>query len=148
MERQKVAELISLGLTVPTLFLAGHVVVLWGRSAIAAACSKDKLMATEWFILGVASGFAGRFLDNLYWAIPWTADFLNHSATDELMMRGVYFNIFSRQLAGIFSAYCHVRSYIEYRHKEHRHKAFQIVTTTAFALGAVAAAVLLFLNNH
>ena len=143
---QKAAELISLGLTVPTIALAGYVVLLWGSSAAKAAI-KENRSATEWFILGVASGFVGSLCDNLYWAFPWTADFLEHSSKDVLMMRGVYFNIFSRQLAGIFSAYCHIRSYFEYRHR-HDQQKLHCVTIASFGLGAVAAAILIYFQRQ
>ena len=143
---QKAAELVSLGLTVPTIVLAGFVVILWGTSAAKAAV-KEHRSATEWFILGVASGFAGSLCDNLYWAIPWSADFLGHESSDDLMMNGVYFNIFSRQMAGIFSAYCHVRAYFEYTGRKNGHRTLHLVTTGAFVLGTLAAAALIYLDT-
>lgn len=142
---QKEAELISLGLTVPTLTLSAYVVLLWGPAAIKAAL-KEHRSATQWFILGVAAGFAGSFGDNLYWAFPWTAEFLELPSKDSLMMRGVYFNIFSRQLAGIFSAYCHIRSYYEYRHRNDS-LTLHGLTIVSLSMGVLAVILLLLLES-
>lgn len=143
--RLEVAELISLGLTVPTLVLSAHVVLLWRRPAVSAV-KKFNRTATDWFVMGVAVGFAGSFADNLYWTFPWTASFLEHPCTDELMSKGVYFNIFSRQLAGIFSAYCHIRSYFEYRDSENVSSLNRSLTLSAL-LGCVAVIVLMALKR-
>lgn len=101
---QHVAELISLGMTIPTLVLAGAVVYFWSPSL-----SKIKT-ANDWFVTGVVFGFVGAFLDNTYWFIPWTASFLELESTNALVKAGVFFNIFFRQGLGIFAAYCHLKA--------------------------------------
>lgn len=102
---QHTAELVSLALTIPTVILAGVVVKVWGP-----AIKHKPVLANDWFILGVVIGFVGAFLDNLYWAIPWTAKTLDLEIADELWTGGVYFNIFFRQGMGILAAYCHLRA--------------------------------------
>lgn len=68
---------------------------------------------TQWFILGVAIGFAGSVVDNLYWGLAWTAYYIDSAWADLLFSSGIYFNLFDRQLAGIFAAYCHVKAAIK-----------------------------------
>lgn len=101
---QRIAELVSLGMTLPTLVLAGAVVYFWSSSV------KVPKLAQEWFILGVVAGFIGSFLDNTYWFIPWTASFLELNQKSMLVDIGVFFNIFFRQGLGIFAAYCHLKA--------------------------------------
>lgn len=103
------AELVSLALTVPTILLAIGVVYLWGPAA-RRAWSNRPLTADGWFIVGVVVAFVGSIFDNLYWSIPWTASYIGHQGAPDLMSCGVYFNIFSRQLAGIVAACCHLRA--------------------------------------
>lgn len=103
------AELISLGMTFPTVMLSIAVVVKWGPSAIAAW--KARLRSSEqWFILGVFLGFLGSIFDNCYWFIPWSASYIGHDSADSLFGAGVYFNIFFRQGLGVSAAYCHLRA--------------------------------------
>jgi len=101
---QHVAELISLGMTMPTLVLSASVVYFWGASL------KSPRSANEWFITGVVFGFLGSFLDNTYWLFPWTASFFEMEEKEALVNAGVYFNIFFRQGLGIFAAYCHLKA--------------------------------------
>ena len=107
MTLQKAAELISLGMTFPTVILAIAVVIVWGPAAIRSLRRKEK-QPKDWFILGVFTGFIGGVLDNIYWAIPWTASFIDHPLTSTLINIGVYFNIISRQGFGITAAFCHL----------------------------------------
>lgn len=109
MHFQKVFELCSLSLTIPTLMSGSVVLKAWGPPAWIAIRS-GQLSAQGWFVVGVASGFLGSVLDNLYWAIPWTASFLDWESTDSLMSAGVYFNVVSRQMMGTFAAYCHLKA--------------------------------------
>lgn len=105
----KFAEAVSLAMTIPTVMLGLGVVYLWGGAAIKSL--KDKTLDSHgWFILGVVVSFVGSVLDNLYWAIPWTSSFIGSDNTSFLMSIGVYFNIFFRQGAGIFAAYCHLKA--------------------------------------
>tara|TARA_R110000787_G_scaffold93817_1_gene196171 strand:+ start:547 stop:987 length:441 start_codon:yes stop_codon:yes gene_type:complete len=108
----EIAELISLAATFPALILSICVVVHWRKEALQFRFSQSS--AVEWFILGVAIGFTGAAIDNLYWMIPWTLKFLNHESADSWVDRGVYFNIPFRQFAGALSAYCHVRAAYTY----------------------------------
>jgi len=102
------AELISLGLTFPTAFLAGAVIWVWGRTLWLKG--KKPSASRDYFILGVVLGFLGSFLDNAYWFVPWSASFLGLSITEDLINAGVFFNIFFRQGAGIAAAWCHLRA--------------------------------------
>jgi len=112
MSAYEIAELISLGLTVPTVVLALAVVAAWGPASIRAfKRGAANRRGEDWFILGVVSGFIGATMDNIYWAFPWTATFLEHRLGHELTMLGVFFNIVSRQGLGIVAAFCHMKAY-------------------------------------
>ena len=106
---QHAAELISLGMTFPTVILAIAVVYTWLPSARDAIKSNNPT-AQDWFIIGVVAGFVGSVLDNTYWFMPWTASFLGHDAFQTLTNMGVFLNIFFRQGLGIIAAYCHLRA--------------------------------------
>ncbi len=115
MNLRDTSELISLFLTVPTIFAATLVVVYWWRDAIVAISTPAwKRDASQWFVLGVFVGFAGSFLDNLYWGIAWTTEFIQHPSKDFWFSHGALPNIFVRQMAGIFAAFCHVKAAVEY----------------------------------
>ncbi len=106
---QHIAELLSLGMTFPTVILAGAVVYMWFPSARKAWRKTDKT-GQDWFVMGVAIGFIGVVLDNIYWFMPWTAAYLGNPAFQTLTNAGVFFNIFFRQGLGICAAYCHLRA--------------------------------------
>ena len=109
MGTQKIAELVSLFLTVPTVILAATVVFVWHKSAIRSLMHKPRT-GTDWLIMGVAISFIGSLVDNLFWGIVWTAAFLESDKTIDLFNVGVFFNIFFRQLAGICAGFCHIKS--------------------------------------
>lgn len=117
----EVAELFSLTLTFPCVVSALLVVWFWGPSAFQALKVLTKVrwwaedakgvgFAALWFHLGVVWGFGFENMDNGYWFIPWSMSYLDSSHTDTWMANGVFFNIPFRQLRGIASAYCHIRS--------------------------------------
>lgn len=108
----KIAEMVSLVLTAPTIILGLGVIVHWGPSAwIAWRKPPRDRDSIEWLILGVAVGFLGGVLDNAYWGLAWTSDFIGSDSRNSLFNSGVYFNIPFRQLAGVYAAHCHLRSY-------------------------------------
>ena len=92
--------------------------------------------------MGVTIGFVGSLIDNLYWAIPWSLDFIHHPATDAWIKFGVYFNIFDRQLAGIAAAYCHVRAAVEFTDDKYSVKDLSQITILATVAGLVIIAYL------
>lgn len=110
MEIQKVSEAISLGLTVPTIILSLAVVRAWGPR-VWFAMRHGQMTEAQWLILGVSISFVGAFMDNLYWAIPWTLHFIGSEHADSFFMLGVHFNIFFRQSTGILAALCHLKSF-------------------------------------
>lgn len=105
----QLAELISLGMSVPTIVLALVVVYLWGPTAVRSLRAPVKT-GQDWFIVGVALGFIGSALDNSYWTIPWTLTYLGHPESMDYVYHGVYFNIFFRQGLGMAAAFCHIKA--------------------------------------
>lgn len=116
---QKIAELISNGLAIPTILLSLLVVLFWFKSAKTSIKAEIKT-SEQWFILGVFIGFLGESIDNIYWTLAWTAQYLEWTIAPVLMEKGVFSNIPFRQGLGIVAAYCHVRSALQFR-KEERH---------------------------
>jgi hypothetical protein len=82
---------------------------MWLPSA-RSAWQKTEKSGKDWFVIGVAIGFVGAALDNIYWFLPWTAAYLGDPAFQALTNLGVFFNIFFRQGLGICAAYCHLRA--------------------------------------
>lgn len=113
MTPQDYAELLSLGLTIPTVVMSVWVVLMFVNKALEGLRIPNRT-AVQWFAMGVAIGFFGSSIDNIYWAIPWTASFLGLSAAEDLIQFGVYPNVIFRQLCGIAAAYCHIRCGIHY----------------------------------
>ena len=89
---QNVAELISLGMTFPTIILAIVVTYTWMPSAIKSFKSTST-QSQEWFIIGVIIGFIGSIFDNLFWFIPWTFSFIENDLYYKLAPYGIIFNI-------------------------------------------------------
>lgn len=114
MEIKKWSELVSLFLTVPTVILAVVVVAFWGSDAWAAARKKTVRDATDWLLMGVAIGFIGNALDNMYWTVPWAYHFSGSPKAMGWIEWGPAVNVFVRQLCGIMAGYCHVRSALQY----------------------------------
>lgn len=76
--------------------------------------TERKIDATGWFIIGVAIGFMGGAMDNLWWGLAWSQAYLSDSTEVWLFVNGVFSNIPFRQIAGIAAAYCHIRSKLAY----------------------------------
>ena len=110
MEAGKLAEAVSLWLTWPSVVLSSMVVALWSGQ-LWRLIRKPHKTSSDLFILGVVVGFAGEVLDSVYWAIPWTASFLDRPETSYLVSIGVYFNVIFRQSFTLVAASLHVRSY-------------------------------------
>lgn len=96
--------------------------------------------AEQWFILGVAIGFAGGALDNLYWAIPWTIEYMHlmPNSSNFLFDWGALPNIFFRQIAGIIASFCHLQSYYAFRQQRDN-------TLSRLVWGSIAMSVVYFI---
>jgi hypothetical protein len=103
-------ELLSIGLTIPTLVITYLVLSTWGVSAWKAV-SRRGMTSECWLIVGVSLIFLSKLLDDSFWQVAWTADFLKSEGSETLIHSGVYFNIPFRQILGIAAGLCHLRSY-------------------------------------
>jgi hypothetical protein len=144
-------EFISLWLTWPTVILGLGVVFHWFREAIKALCTSVALRSrSQWLLLGIFLGFAGSDGDNIYWCVAWSAEYLGLESKTALFKTGCWPNIFLRQLAGIFAAYCHMRAYYEGMKDERKRLAglrkLHLLSLFSFALGGVYALVLYLLR--
>jgi len=86
------------------------VVRAWGPR-VWFAIRHGQMTEAQWLILGVSISFVGAFMDNLYWAIPWTLHYINSTHAEYFFLLGVHFNMFFRQSTGILAALCHLRSF-------------------------------------
>lgn len=101
--------LFSLFLTPLTIIAAGAVVWQWLPVAIQGykkhgghPSERDLLIA------GVAIGFIGGFMDNLYWGITWSLDYVSHPTKSWWFEHGVWSNTVFRQGLGITAAWLHL----------------------------------------
>lgn len=130
------AEAASLALSFPTIIAGLGVLVHWGKGAWEAITTTPALRtAVQWLVLGVYVGFLGDVLDNAYWFFAWSAEFANHPSRDWWFSNGAWPNIPFRQGAGIYAAYCHMRSYYSAM-KEGKWK-LQLIILGSFALGII-----------
>jgi hypothetical protein len=134
---QPQAELLSLGLTIPTIMLGILVVYLWRSDSIEAFNNRSKHYS-DWLILGVAISFIGTVLDNAYWYIPWTASYFGSPYTIPLVNFGVFVNIFCRQTLDILAGICHIKAWVECQKTEEKETLLKRMLIGSFALGAVS----------
>ena len=132
---------ISGGLTVLTILMGLLVLIYWVKPAKRAIVSEDKISSEQWLILGVVIAFLGQSLDNSYWLVTWTANYINSesSVTRWLFDHGTSVNIPFRQISGIAAAYCHVYAAVNVN-------AIQTRQFKVFVLSASAAGVLFSLG--
>ena len=108
-----VVEGVSLVLTSPTIWMGVGVVCLWREQAWRTFTSKAEREAHDWLILGVCVAFIGSVVDNAFWGVAWTLDYIElEPYRTEFFEWGALPNIFFRQIAGIYAAHCHIKSYI------------------------------------
>ena len=140
---QQLAEFVSLTLTVPTVVLALTTVILFGPKAFKAIWNRKKEPVEEkhWLIAGIAIGFLGGSLDNLYWGAAWTAALLEHEWKEPLFEAGVWANIPFRQATGIIAAGFHIWAALTYSHAR-----FRVLMWTAFStvIGGVGLLIMVF----
>lgn len=110
---QNAAELSSLWLTFPTVILGVAVVALWGPHIVKQVATRKDLDSHDWLILGVFVAFLGAVIDNCFWGIAWTLDYLESDYRDWWFRHGVYPNVFARQIAGSYAAYCHLVAFYQ-----------------------------------
>jgi len=109
-----VFTLLSLGLTPLTIISCFVVVALWYKSALR-SYRKDEREDIDWFIIGVVIGFVGSSVDNMYWGVAWSADFVRSDSAAEIFKGGVYSNTFFRQACTAIAALCHIKAASEMR---------------------------------
>jgi len=137
MDQHNVAEIISLVLTTPTVFLAAAVFIVWWRAA-ADSFRREERESIHWFILGVFISFVGQFLDNIYWGIAWSLSFTDSEFREDYFQNGVYYNIFARQMCGCLAAFFHLLAAIKTGRQYLRLLYFFCFSLTVGAVGVFA----------
>lgn len=125
-------ELGSLALTVPLVFLCFMVIYECYKPLknCLRKAKEDKKIC--WIIAGIFFGFSGNLVDNIYWTIPWSANYLELKSTSDLIKFGVFPNIFFRQILTAFAAYCHLRAFIAPEHNRDSMWLHAIIIITLF----------------
>lgn len=113
-------SILSLFMTWPLLVAAGYVLYIWGYASATVIPKKQKTQV-EWLIIGISIGFVSTILDNVYWTIAWSADFIDHPEAQQIVLNGVIANIFFRQLLGIMAAVCHIHKSLKDKKLWHIH---------------------------
>lgn len=103
---------LSLVLTPLTIVGCVGVAIFYFRSATRALVEPEKT-EMHWLLMGIFIGFLGSSVDNLYWGLAWTAEYLKHPIKEDLFHYGVMSNLPFRQLTTLAAAYCHIRAAIE-----------------------------------
>lgn len=136
---QNVVEIISLVWTWPVIILGFGVVLHWCPSVYRSLAKREDLKAHDWLILGVTVSFLGAIVDNAYWGIAWTADYLHSEYRDWWFRHGVYSNVLFRQLAGAYAAYCHMRAYYHGKTANRVNRWFSISVIAGILYGIMLA---------
>lgn len=116
-ETYEVINSIQVGLTFTFVAMCLVLIKTWGPSVGEALSGIDGWRfwrawsvwsAEQWLAAGIVIGFAGAIADNLYWGLTWFAVHYQLPAESALMKNGPVSNVFSRQIPGIVSVYCHI----------------------------------------
>lgn len=102
-----VMTLISMGLTSPALTVCVLVLMSWHVSYVEYCRTRSKDPSLM-LIAGVYIGFFGSMVDNAWWGLAWSFDYLSHPYRDFFFHNGIYPNTFFRQGALIWAGILHV----------------------------------------
>ena len=146
-EIRTIFELGSLALTIPLVFLCSMVVYECYPLLIGCIKSYKDDKKICWIIAGIFFGFGGNLIDNIYWAIPWTSNFLDLNCTADLVKFGVIPNVFFRQFLTSLAAYCHIRAFIAPEHFRDA-KWLNVIMFSTLAFGTIYVGSLYYLKNY
>jgi hypothetical protein len=112
-----IVELQSIAWTFPVVvlcfFVAKEAFKPLKRFTLGSKKEKDSFNPQmKWFITGIFVGFLGNCIDNFYWALPWSLNYLNEPHTKLLQDFGCFPNLLFRQTMTALAAYCHIRAFI------------------------------------
>ena len=140
----------SLALTAPLVALC--IVVLWEvRGPAKEVClgknrTKDQ-KRMGWIFTGIIIGFTGKIIESLWWAIPWTADYLEIPDWKELHNVGVFFNLIFRQLFFTISAYCYLRAFLAPSKQDEGLRSVHWIFGMSLVMGQLYLIALLVIKN-
>lgn len=140
---ETVINAVQLGLTLTFILLCGALLKTWWPSVREAFESIGYWRlhrawggwtAEQWLGVGIALGFSGNVVDNLYWGVTWLAAQYQWASEDFLFEHGPLANIFARQSVGIVAVYCHIYA-AKLMHDSVGFDEVNTGTKTYFALG-------------
>lgn len=107
----EIATLVSLGLTPGVIISSALVASLFWHPYVRALSDKNRT-AVGWMIIGVEANFVGDVVDNIWWGIAWSGDFVDPTSTvrEFFFTNGIYSNVIFRQTFGLIGAMCHIKS--------------------------------------
>lgn len=106
------AELVSIWLTIPFLYLSIFVLGHW--LPFFSQFVKGHKSSLTWLGAGIFIGIAGQWFDNAWWGAAWGTRYAGAPVWVWLFDNGVYSNVPFRQTAGLVGVYCHARAIYEY----------------------------------
>ncbi len=128
------------GVTLFTILMGFSVLLYWRKATAKAITQNEALSSEQWLILGVTFGFIGQVLDNMYWLITWSVEFIQPQSELSIWLfdNGMLFNLPFRQILGSLAAFFHVKAAIHLNPLECRYfKNFvylAAVLSSAFAV--------------
>lgn len=133
--------LLSLGLTPPAL-VASFVTALKWRNEHKAYMRADNPTETQTINAGIFRGFAGSFVDNLWWGFAWSFDYLGMEGPRNFFFAyGVMSNVFFRQSATIWAATLHLRAEAMSHHLKTERQAARLEYKRIIVMTAVLTSV-------
>lgn len=140
------ATFLSLWWTWPVITLCLAVLAHWIPKAVDDIVKQHKLNGEQWLILGIAVSFIGATVDVIYWGIVWAMEYTKCPLGRTLFIKGVYVNLFFRQICIGYAAFCHLKAYYSLTSKNN-HKIVIYPTLWAIVVGFLITMFLTLLRN-
>lgn len=132
------------------MWMGVGVVCLWKEQAwVTLNMKKSDREAHDWLILGVCTGFLGSVLDNAFWGLAWTLDYIELEPARSIVFEwGALPNIFFRQLAGIFAAHCHITSFLVRSENGFYLSSYRTMVVLSILFGLIWVVAAAVIRNH
>ena len=101
-------------LTFPVIIFSIIVIIIWLKDTIKSLQKTSKNRdPSDWLIIGITLGFICIAMDSIMWLIFSSFDMMIYGNSFTLLL----FTKTIKQIFGVASAYCHIRSFLEAKKK-------------------------------
>lgn len=135
MSLDNIVTLITLQQTFPLVIMGFIVFKQWYPSAWKAIKYKKSLNHYECLIIGVCFSMINKFTDPVYWAIPWSLNYLESPEAQFWFEIGSYSNLIFRQVCGVSAVFFHLLS--TYKIQKINNSRLKIILIGSNLLGLV-----------